>query len=112
MISNYIKEVRDYTVRANEISLSPQLGVTRWRWARHVSLNTLCLLHAWAAWLNVSDRAVENGGLVLVERVPAIQEPVNARRRPLTEITPALYNPMPLLSWRTRGEARALQIRR
>lgn len=31
-ISNYIKEVRDYTVRANEISLSPQLGVTTWRW--------------------------------------------------------------------------------
>lgn len=32
LISNYIKEVRDYTVWANEISLSPQLGVTRWGW--------------------------------------------------------------------------------
>ncbi len=53
-------------------------------------------LRAWVEWLNVSAQGCGKW------RVSALQtcqgeETVNAQRRPLTEITLPLYNPMPRL---------------
>lgn len=48
---------------------------------------------AWTGWLNVSVQA----GLWKMEDFCSSGVPANAQRRPLTEITPPLYNPMPLL---------------
>lgn len=61
--------------------------------ARHVSLNALCLSKS--GW---KGRMFQRGGCGKW-RVSALQkrqaeETVNAQRRPLTEITPPLYNRM------------------
>lgn len=58
---------------------------------RHVSLNALCLPQTGQKGEMFQHGAVENGGRLLLSQG---EETVNAQRRPLTEITPPLYNRM------------------